>query len=110
LTLWALAFTAFSLHAATFHVTAFGAKGDGKTENREAIGIELNDIDVGNMAEDRRPAFVLDSVQAIAFEHCRAAKAGGVPTFVMMNAKGVGAHQCAGLADFQAGSVARKEM
>ena len=61
----------------------------------------MNDIDVGNMKEDRRPAFVLDSVQDIAFEHCKAAKANGVPTFVIMNAKGGGAHQCAGIADFR---------
>ena len=53
------------------------------------------------MKEDRRPAFVLDSVQDIAFEHCKAAKANGVPTFVIMNARGGGAHQCAGIADFR---------
>ena len=38
ITLWAMAFAAASsLHAAAFDVTAFGARGDGKTENREAI-------------------------------------------------------------------------
>jgi hypothetical protein len=70
----------------------------------------LNDIDVGNMKEDLRPAFVLDSVQGIAFEHGNAPKANGVPISVIMNAKGVIAHRCAGLAGFQADSVARKEM
>lgn len=77
---------------------------------RHAKGIELNDINVAYMKEDRRPAFVLDSVEGIEFERCRAAKAAGVPTLVMMKAKAVSAHRCAGLADFQADSVARKEM
>src|ERR1039458_3639832 len=38
MTLYALAFAGTScLNAAVFDVTAFGAKGDGKTQNREAI-------------------------------------------------------------------------
>jgi polygalacturonase len=77
---------------------------------RHAKGIELNDIDISYMKEDRRPAFVLDSVEGISLENCKAQKANGVALLVMMNAKGVGAHHCAGLADFQADSVARKEM
>src|ERR1039457_4841804 len=77
---------------------------------RHAKGIELNDIDISYMKEDRRPAFVLDSVEGISLENCKAQKANGVALLVMMHAKGVGAHHCAGLADFQADSVARKEM
>jgi polygalacturonase len=77
---------------------------------RHAKGIELNDIDVAYMQEDRRPAFVLDSVEGVALEHSKAAKANGVPTLVMTNAKRVSAYRCAGLADFQADSAARKEM
>ena len=77
---------------------------------RHAKGIELNDIDISYMKEDRRPVFVLDSVEGISLENCKAQKANGVALLVMMNAKGVGAHHCAGLADFQADSVARKEM
>src|ERR1039457_4816123 len=77
---------------------------------RHAKGIELNDIDISYMKEDRRPEFVLDSVEGISLENCKAQKANGVALLVMMNAKGVVAHHCAGLADFQADSVARKEM
>jgi polygalacturonase len=76
---------------------------------RHAKGIELNDIDVSTITEDRRPAFVLDNVEGVDFEHCKAAKASGVPTLVMMNAKGIAAHRCVGLADFQGDSVARTE-
>jgi len=77
---------------------------------RHAAGIELNGIDVANGKPDGRPAFMLDAVDGIAFENCKASRAGGAPTFVMTNAKGVSAHRCAGVADFQADSVARKEM
>ncbi len=77
---------------------------------RHAKKIALNDVDVSYMEEDRRPAFVLDGVEGIAFEGCRAEKANGVPTFVMRNAKGVSAHGCEGHADFQVDAVARKEM
>ena len=77
---------------------------------RHAKNIELNDVEVSNMKEDGRPAFVLDHVAGIDFEHCRAEKANGVPTFVMMNAKDVVAHGCAGVPDFHVDGIARKEM
>jgi len=77
---------------------------------RHASGIELNDVDVSYLKEDRRPAFVLDGVDGIALENCKAQKANGVAMLVMMNAKDVEAHHCAGLADFRADSAARKEM
>ena len=38
---------------------------------RHAKGIELNDVEVGFMKEDRRPAFVLESVKAAAFSTSR---------------------------------------
>jgi hypothetical protein len=120
---------AFRLDAAVVDVTAFGAKGDGKTQNREApepsmfgimpayglfvrhaSGVQLSDVDVSYIKEDRRPAFVLDCVEGITLEHCEAQKATGAPTLVMMNAKAVEAHHCAGLPDFRTDAAARKEM
>jgi len=77
---------------------------------RHAAGIELNDVSIGYLKEDRRPALVLDSVDRVVLENCQAQKANGGPTLVMMNAKGVEAHHCAGLADFRSDSLARKEM
>jgi len=77
---------------------------------RHAKGIEFSDIDVGYATEDRRPAFVLDTVEGIELDHCTAAKSSGVPALVMMNAKGVSVHRSTGLADFQGDTVARKEM
>ena len=77
---------------------------------RHAKGVELNDVELAVMKEDRRPAFVFDSVEYIELENCKAAKVSGSPTLVMMKAKNVSTHHCAGLADFQADSAARKEM
>jgi len=77
---------------------------------RHAQDVELKDIDVANMKEDRRPAFVLDSVEGVELQNCKAAKAGGVPTLVMMKAKGVSVSHCTGLTDFQGDTVSRKEM
>jgi hypothetical protein len=43
---------------------------------RHARGIELNNVEVGFMKEDRRPAFVLESVKSADFQHVKAQKAG----------------------------------
>src|SRR5208283_1508933 len=52
---------------------------------RHAKGIELNDVEVGFMQEDRRPAFVLDDVSGADFQHVQAQKAAGVPTLELRN-------------------------
>lgn len=77
---------------------------------RHAKGIELDHVEVSYVKQDQRPPFVLDSVEDVEFQHCKAAVATGVPMFVVMRAKAIGAHQCAGHADFRVDSVARKEM
>ena len=61
------------------------------------------------MKEDRRPAFVLDSVEGIDFRHCNAARAEGVPTFVLMKAKNISVRDCAGVKDFDISTPARME-
>ena len=77
---------------------------------RHATGIQLTDVDVSYIKEDRRPAFVLDSVDGITLENCKAQKPEGAATLVMRNAKSVEAHHCAGLPDFRTDTAARKEM
>jgi hypothetical protein len=67
-------------------------------------------VDVSFLQEDRRPAFVLDSVEGIELEHCKAARAESAPGLVMMKAKRVQVRASEGIADFQGGSDVRKEM
>jgi polygalacturonase len=77
---------------------------------RHAKGVELNEGAVTYIKEDGRPAFVLDDVDGVEFENCKAAKANGAAALVMLNAKNVSAHHCAGLEDFKVDSATRKEM
>ena len=77
---------------------------------RHAKRIHLNDVDLSYMKEDNRAAFVLDTVEEIEFQHCKATTANLRPMFVLMRAKAVSAHQCAGHADFRVDSASRKEM
>ena len=52
---------------------------------RHAKGIELADVEVGYLQEDRRPTFVLDQVKGVSFENVKSQKAPGVSTFVLKN-------------------------
>jgi hypothetical protein len=77
---------------------------------RHARGVELSDVEVGFMKEDRRPAFVLDNVKGIDFRHVRAHKASSVPSFVLLNVEDFTAHGSPVLADTHIDKVERKEM
>src|SRR3954454_4090958 len=50
---------------------------------RHARGIQLDGVQVGYMATDTRPAFVLDDVHDVEFHRVRAQRAPNVPTFVL---------------------------
>jgi polygalacturonase len=77
---------------------------------RHARGIELNDVNVAHMKDDGRPAFVLDGVDGVELEHGKAERSVGAAGFVMMRAKNVTVHNCAGVPDFRGDSVGRIEM
>jgi polygalacturonase len=77
---------------------------------RHARGIELNNVEVGFMKEDRRPAFVLDSVKAVDFQHVKAQKTSGVPAFVLLNVEDFTAHDSPMVSDTHLDKVDRKEM
>jgi polygalacturonase len=77
---------------------------------RHARGIELNNVEVGFMKEDRRPAFVLDSVKAADFQHVKAQKAAGVPGFVLLNVEDFSVHGSPLVPDTHLDKVERKEM
>jgi polygalacturonase len=77
---------------------------------RHARGIELNNVEVGFMKEDRRPAFVLESVRAADFQHVKAQKAEGVPSFVLINVADFTVHGSPMTPDAHIAKVNRKEM
>ena len=77
---------------------------------RHAKGIELNNVDVGFMEEDRRPAFVLDQADGVDFQHVKAQKAAGVSTIVLKNVENFTARGCTPLPDTQIPKADRREM
>jgi hypothetical protein len=77
---------------------------------RHAKGVELNDVEVGFMKEDRRPAFVLDDVRGADFQHVMAQKAAGVPTIVLKKVEDFTARGCTPLPDTSVPKVDRTEM
>jgi polygalacturonase len=77
---------------------------------RHAKGIELNNVEVGFIEEDRRPAFVLDQVVGADFQHVKAQKAKGISTIVLKNVQNFTARGCTPLPDTQIPTAARIEM
>lgn len=77
---------------------------------RHAAGIQISDVNIGYVTEDRRPPFVLDDVKGISFSHVDAKKAGGVPLFMLMNVEDLSIDHCAGVEDVKVKQVSRKEM
>jgi polygalacturonase len=77
---------------------------------RHAKGIELNNIDVNFMKEDRRPAFVLDNVTDVDFNHVKAMTVAGIPMFYMKDVKEITIRQTAGIPDTNLPSATRKEL
>jgi polygalacturonase len=77
---------------------------------RHAKGIELNNVEVGFMQEDHRPAFVLDQVAGADFQHVKSQKATGVSTIVLKNVENFTARGCTPLPDTQVAAAERREM
>ena len=77
---------------------------------RHATGIEFNNVEVSFMKEDRRPAFVADHVRGVDFQHVKAQKAAGVPTFVLQNVEDFSVYGSSPVPDAHLAKVERKEM
>jgi polygalacturonase len=54
---------------------------------RNVKDLKMSDVEVSYMKEDLRPAFILDNVVGADFQHIRAQKAEGVPTFMLNQVK-----------------------
>jgi polygalacturonase len=76
---------------------------------RHAKGIELSNVEVNFLQEDRRPAFVLDQVNGATFENVKAQKAPNVSTFVLKNVENFETFRCRPVADMQVARADRRE-
>jgi hypothetical protein len=76
---------------------------------RHAKGIQFDNVDIGYVKEDRRPAFVVDDVKSIVFRNVNAPKAAGTSEFVLMNVKGFEVRGSETMPDTKLDTVTRKE-
>jgi polygalacturonase len=76
---------------------------------RHVKGIEFNDVHVTYLKEDMRPAFHLQDVKDVEFNHVRAQHAEGVPVFVLKEVEDFGVRNSRGIADTQLKRVDRKD-
>jgi polygalacturonase len=60
---------------------------------RHVKGIEMNNVQVSYMKEDLRPSFLLNDVKGADFQHIKAQRATGVPTFVLKDVEDFSIHQ-----------------
>ena len=77
---------------------------------RHAKGIELSNIELSFMKEDRRPAFVIQQAEDIELSHVRMQKAQGVPSVVLLNVKEIRVTGGGSAVDVKVGAAARREL
>jgi polygalacturonase len=76
---------------------------------RHVKGIEMNDVQVSFLKEDLRPAFHLESVKDVEFNHIRAQHAANVPTFVLKSVEDFLVEHSLDIPDTRLKSVERKD-
>lgn len=64
---------------------------------RHVNGIEMNDVEVGYLKDEMRPALLLDSDRNASFEQLRAQHAPGVPALVLRNVSDFEVHRSRGV-------------
>jgi hypothetical protein len=77
---------------------------------RHAKGIELNNVELSFMKEDRRPGFVIELAENIELNHIRMQKAQGVPSVVLLNVKDVRLTGGGSVADTKVPAAVRREL
>lgn len=68
---------------------------------RHVKGIEFDNVEVGWLKEDLRPAFVLHDVQGAEFRRVKAQHAPAVPTFILNNVEDFSTHDCPSAPDMR---------
>jgi polygalacturonase len=76
---------------------------------RHAKGIEVHNVRLAVMKEDRRPAMVLDQVDGIVLDRVTSDKVSGVPTLMLKDAANVEIHSSSHLPDGRIDRAARKD-
>jgi len=77
---------------------------------RHVKGIEMNNVDVGFMADDFRPAFILEDTKNAEFNNVTAQHVEGAAVFVLKNVENFKTHQCKPVPDTQLEKVEQKKL
>ena len=77
---------------------------------RHVNGIELNNVEVGYMKDDLRPAFVLTGVTRADFNNVKAQHAEGVPAFILKNVTGFETWHSRGIPDTRIENIKEKSL
>jgi hypothetical protein len=75
---------------------------------RHVKGLEMNNVEVGYLKEDLRPAFMLDDVKDAEFRNVKAQLAPQVPEFILNNVEDFSAHDCRSVPDLRLESAKKQ--
>ena len=76
---------------------------------RHAKNIELSNVEVGFMKEDRRPAFVIDQVNGVAFLNVKSQRATGASSFMLLKVENFETVHSEHAADMKLSHVDKRE-
>jgi len=77
---------------------------------RHAKGLQMDNVEVGFLKEDLRPAFVLDDVKGAEFNNVKAQATAEVPTFVLKSVNDFATHHCKPVADMKLDRAEEKKL
>lgn len=77
---------------------------------RNVTDLKMSDVELHYMSGDQRPPFFLNSITGVDFQHIRAQKANGIPTFVLNNVTGFNVYNSVNIPNTMLESVTKKEI
>lgn len=77
---------------------------------RNVKDLKVSDVEVSYITDDFRPPFILDHITGADFQHIKAQKAAGTPTFVLNGVKDFNIYNSRPVADTKLADVNKKEL
>jgi polygalacturonase len=77
---------------------------------RNVKDLKVSDVEVSYITDDFRPPFIIDHVTGADFQHIKAQKAAGSPTFVLNEVKDFNIYNSRPVADTKLANVNKKEL
>jgi polygalacturonase len=77
---------------------------------RNVKDFKMNDVEISYIKEDQRPPFILDHVSGADFQHIRAQKTAGTPTFILNNVTDFNIYNSTNIANTKLQNIVKKEI